>query len=188
MRRLGGKSAAVPATVGGSPAPEATGRIPGRRRRAAIREPGDLPSRCDSGRPAGYLGKEAPLTTRPVPSCRCRRPRRAGRGRAGGGDGARLPLVPASTATPRAEPRPGSLLVADAARAAAGSGVAVRHVGLPRQLPPRADAPRSSARGCWAYVFGGLGTEQRRRSRRRGAAVRRARPTASCRSAPGPRR
>jgi predicted metal-binding protein len=53
---------------------------------------------------------------------------------------------------PEAAPRPGSLLVEDARRAAEGSGVTVRLGNCKRGLT--AAVFRA---GCWSYVFGGLG-------------------------------
>lgn len=55
-----------------------------------------------------------------------------------------------------AEPRPGSLLAADARRAAAGTGVAVREVACLANCKAGLSAA-IFRRGCWAYVFGGLG-------------------------------
>jgi predicted metal-binding protein len=58
---------------------------------------------------------------------------------------------------PLAEPRPGSLLAGDARRAAAGSGVTVRHVACLGNCRFGLSAAIFRT-GCWAYVFGGLGT------------------------------
>ncbi|HVH02000.1 MAG TPA: DUF1636 family protein [Amaricoccus sp.] len=56
-----------------------------------------------------------------------------------------------------AEPRPGSLLAAGARAAAAGSGVTVRHVACLGNCR-RGLTAAIFRTGCWAYVFGGLGT------------------------------
>ena len=55
------------------------------------------------------------------------------------------------------DPRPGSLLVADVARAAEGRRVAVRHVACLGNCS-RGISAALYRTGCWAYVFGGLGT------------------------------
>jgi predicted metal-binding protein len=57
---------------------------------------------------------------------------------------------------PEAEPRPGSLLVADARRAAVGTGVVVRQVACLGNCR-RGLTAAVFRTGCWAYVFGGLG-------------------------------
>src|SRR5262249_14846284 len=56
---------------------------------------------------------------------------------------------------PDVEPRPGALLADAAARAALGSGVAVRRV---RCLANCTRGPSAAVRanGSWAYIFGGL--------------------------------
>ena len=54
-----------------------------------------------------------------------------------------------------AEPRPGSLLVADVRAAAAGSGVVVRQVACLGNCR-RGLTAAVFRTGCWAYVFGGL--------------------------------
>ena len=59
---------------------------------------------------------------------------------------------------PETEPRSGSRLADDAARAAAGSGIAVRRVGCLGNCR-RGLSAAIFRTGCWAYVFGGLGTE-----------------------------
>ena len=56
---------------------------------------------------------------------------------------------------PGAEPRPGSLLVEDARRAAEGTGVRVRHVACLGNCRGGLTAAVFRT-GCWAYVFGGL--------------------------------
>lgn len=56
---------------------------------------------------------------------------------------------------PAAEPRPGSLLVEDARRAAEGSGVRVRAVACLGNCRGGLTAAVFRT-GCWAYVFGGL--------------------------------
>jgi predicted metal-binding protein len=58
---------------------------------------------------------------------------------------------------PDREPRPGSLLAADARRAAEGRGVRVRQAACLGNCPRGLSAAIFRA-GCWAYVFGGLGT------------------------------
>ena len=58
----------------------------------------------------------------------------------------------------RPEARPGSLLVEDTRRAAAGTGVAVRHVGCLGNCRGGLSAAIFRT-GCWSYVFGGLGPE-----------------------------
>lgn len=58
---------------------------------------------------------------------------------------------------PEAEPRPGSLLAAGTRAAAAGSGVTVRHVACLGNCR-RGLTAAIFRTGCWAYVFGGLGT------------------------------
>jgi predicted metal-binding protein len=58
---------------------------------------------------------------------------------------------------PACEPRPGSLLVADTRRAAEGREVAVRQVACLGNCP-RGISAAIFRTGCWAYVFGGLGT------------------------------
>jgi predicted metal-binding protein len=60
-------------------------------------------------------------------------------------------------ADPLDEPRPGSLLAADARAAAAGSGVVVRQVACLGNCK-RGLTAAVFRTGCWAYVFGGLGT------------------------------
>jgi len=55
-----------------------------------------------------------------------------------------------------AEPRPGSLLVADVRVAAEGSGVVVRQVACLGNCK-RGLTAAVFRTGCWAYVFGGLG-------------------------------
>ena len=61
-----------------------------------------------------------------------------------------------STDDPLAEPRPGGLLVEDARRAAAGTGVAVRQVACLGNC--RGGLTAAILRdGCWGYVFGRLG-------------------------------
>jgi predicted metal-binding protein len=57
---------------------------------------------------------------------------------------------------PETEPRPGSLLVADARRAAVGTGVVVRQVACLGNCR-RGLSAAIFRTGCWAYVFGGLG-------------------------------
>ena len=57
---------------------------------------------------------------------------------------------------PDALPRAGSLLVADARRAAGGEGVAVREVACLGNCKRGLSAALFRT-GCWAYVFGGLG-------------------------------
>lgn len=54
-------------------------------------------------------------------------------------------------------PRPGADLAEDARRAALGSGVAVRHVACLGNCK-RGLTAAIFRTGCWAYVFGGLGT------------------------------
>lgn len=54
-------------------------------------------------------------------------------------------------------PRPGAELADDARRAALGSGVAVRHVACLGNCK-RGLTAAIFRTGCWAYVFGGLGT------------------------------
>lgn len=116
-----------------------------------IREPGNLPPRHDSGRPAGYLGREIVLT-RPslsaVPSPAT----------------AALPvegvtvLVCSScrlVEAPEADPRPGCLLAEAAVRAAAGTGVTVRRVACLGNCK-RGLTAALFRNGCWSYVFGGL--------------------------------
>ena len=118
VRRARGKSAAVPATVGGSPGQRPLGGIPGRRPGAAIREPGDLPSRRDIRPPGGSPGQGEAFVTSPSRSVvPMPVPGRAS------------PLAARDEVTvlvcsscrrdddPLAEPRPGSLLAADARRA-----------------------------------------------------------------------
>lgn len=58
---------------------------------------------------------------------------------------------------PSADPRPGSLLVADARRAAEGTGVTVREVACLGNCRGGLTAAVFRT-GCWAYVFGGLDT------------------------------
>ncbi len=60
-------------------------------------------------------------------------------------------------AEPEAVPRPGSLLAGDARRAARGTGVAVREVACLGNCK-RGLSAAIFRTGCWAYVFGGLGT------------------------------
>lgn len=55
-------------------------------------------------------------------------------------------------------PRPGSRLADDTRRAAAGSGVEVRHVGCLGNCK-RGISAAMLRDGCWSYVFGGLGEE-----------------------------
>jgi predicted metal-binding protein len=59
---------------------------------------------------------------------------------------------------PEAELRPGSLLAADARRAAAGTGVLVRHVACLGNCR-RGLSAAIFRTGSWSYVFGGLGPE-----------------------------
>ena len=59
---------------------------------------------------------------------------------------------------PAADPRPGGLLVADARRAAEGTGVGVRHVACLGNCR-RGLSAAVFRTGCWAYVFGGLGPD-----------------------------
>ena len=56
---------------------------------------------------------------------------------------------------PDSEARPGSRLAADTARAAAGSGVVVRHVACLGNCKRGLTAAIFRS-GCWSYVFGGL--------------------------------
>ena len=56
---------------------------------------------------------------------------------------------------PLAEPRPGGGLVADARRAAEGTGVTVRHVACLGNCR-RGLTAAVFRTGCWAYVFGEL--------------------------------
>lgn len=58
----------------------------------------------------------------------------------------------------RAEVRPGTQLVEDTHRAAAGTGVAVRHVACLGNCRGGLTAAIFRA-GCWSYVFGGLGPD-----------------------------
>ncbi|WP_299133051.1 DUF1636 family protein [uncultured Amaricoccus sp.] len=57
---------------------------------------------------------------------------------------------------PAAEPRPGTLLVADARKAAEGTGITVREVACLGNCRGGLTAAVFRS-GCWAYVFGGLG-------------------------------
>ncbi|HET9068728.1 MAG TPA: DUF1636 domain-containing protein [Amaricoccus sp.] len=57
---------------------------------------------------------------------------------------------------PGVELRPGSLLVADTRRAAAGTGVVVRQVACLGNCRRGLTAAVFRS-GCWSYVFGGLG-------------------------------
>ncbi|MER2509724.1 MAG: DUF1636 family protein [Amaricoccus sp.] len=56
---------------------------------------------------------------------------------------------------PAAEPRPGTLLVADARKAAEGTGITVREVACLGNCRGGLTAAVFRS-GCWAYVFGGL--------------------------------
>jgi predicted metal-binding protein len=56
---------------------------------------------------------------------------------------------------PESDPRPGSLLAADARRAAAGTGVVVRQVACLGNCRRGLTAAVFRS-GCWSYVFGGL--------------------------------
>jgi predicted metal-binding protein len=56
---------------------------------------------------------------------------------------------------PEEVPRPGSLLLDDVRRAAAGTGVGVRHVACLGNCR-RGLTAAVFRTGCWAYVFGGL--------------------------------
>ena len=56
---------------------------------------------------------------------------------------------------PEGETRPGSALVADARRAAAGTGVTVRQVACLGNCK-RGLTAAVFRTGCWSYVFGGL--------------------------------
>ena len=102
------------------------------------------------------------------------------------GDGAGVQLVPAPD-EPESEARPGSALVDDTRRAAAGTGVVVRQVACLGNCR-RGLTAAVFRTGCWSYVFGGLEATSGADSGRRGAALRDSRPTGSCRSGRGPRR
>jgi predicted metal-binding protein len=56
---------------------------------------------------------------------------------------------------PESETRPGSALILDTRRAAAGSGLAVRHVACLGNCK-RGLTAAIFRQGCWSYVFGGL--------------------------------
>jgi predicted metal-binding protein len=61
-------------------------------------------------------------------------------------------------ADPEADPRPGSLLAADARRAADGTDITVRHVACLGNCRGGCTAAIFRT-GCWAYVFGNLTPE-----------------------------
>ena len=191
-----GKSAAVPATVGGSPGQAATGSIPGKAARG-----GDPRAR----RPAVALIPSARRVTwaRRAP---CDEPvafRRADagpRGRRAADDASRLGRAG------RRGDRAG-LLVLPARRTIRSDDAAAREPARGRVRAPRPRAAACAVRqvaclgncrrgltaaifrtGCWAYVFGGLGTGSGADLVAGRAAVRRVGRTASCRSARGPRR
>ncbi len=120
-----------------------------------IREPGNLPSHRDSVRPAGYLGRETVLTRLSPSIVPLSEPEAAA-----AVEGVTVLVCNSCrlAEAPEADPRPGTLLVEDALRAAAGTGVAVRHVACLGNCRRGLSAAIFRS-GCWTYVFGGLTAE-----------------------------